>query len=49
MNLAAVAVAAAMLVPAQAPDCQSRAIGQPSHGKLRCGERLPVASVDFTT
>ncbi|MEA2451071.1 MAG: penicillin-insensitive murein DD-endopeptidase [Thermoleophilaceae bacterium] len=49
MNLAAVALAAALLAPAPAPDCKSKAIGQPSHGRLECGRQLPVASVDYTT
>jgi murein endopeptidase len=49
VSLAAVAVAAAMLTPAHAPDCQSRAIGKPWDGRLKCGQQLPVASVDFTT
>ena len=49
MNLTAIAVAAAMLNPAGAPDCHSRAIGKPWNGRLECGQRLPVASVDYTT
>ena len=49
MKLTALAVAAAMLSPAQAPACHSRAIGHPWHGRLKCGQQLPVASVDFTT
>jgi murein endopeptidase len=49
VKLTALAVAAAMLSPAQAPACHSRAIGHPWHGHLKCGQQLPVASVDFTT
>jgi murein endopeptidase len=49
MNLAAIAIAAAMLTPAQAADCESRAIGRPWDGRLSCGQQLPVASVDYTT
>jgi murein endopeptidase len=49
VNITALAVAAAMLSPAHAPDCKSKAIGQPWHGRLKCGEQLPVASVDYTT
>jgi murein endopeptidase len=49
MNLTAVAVAAAMLSPAQAPDCVSKARGHPWDGRLVCGQQLPVASVDHTT